>query len=246
MALSMSSTSAPEKTGVETNVGSPRLAEPLAGGPTEVGLEDLADVHPARHAQRGQDHVHRAAVLHERHVLFGHDLGDDALVAVAPGELVALRDLALLGHEDPDHLVDPWLQLVAVVAAEALDVDDDAALAVGHLEGRVLHLAGLLAEDGAQQLLLGRRLGLALGRDLADEHVAGANLGPDADDAVHVQVHKHVVEAFGMSRVISSGPSLVSLAWTSYSSMWMEERTSSLTIRSEMMIASSKLNPPTA
>ena len=50
-------------------------------------------------------------------------------------------------------------------------------------------------------------------------------------------------EAFGMSRVISSGPSLVSLACTSYSSMCMDERVSSLTIRSEMIMASSKLNP---
>ena len=44
-----------------------------------------------------------------------------------------------------------------------------------------------------KQLLLRRRLGLALGRDLADEHVAGADLGPDADDAVDVEVHQHVV-----------------------------------------------------
>src|SRR3712207_7282022 len=58
----------------------------------------------------------------------------------------------------------------------------DLALAVGHLEGRILHLARLLAEDRAKQLLLRRRLALALGRDLADEHVAGADLGPDADE----------------------------------------------------------------
>jgi hypothetical protein len=45
------------------------------------------------------------AVLEERHVLLGHDLRDDALVAVAAGELVALRDLALLRHVDADELV---------------------------------------------------------------------------------------------------------------------------------------------
>ena len=38
-------------------------------------------------------------------------------------------------------------------------------------------------------------------------------------------------ETFGMSRVISSGPSLVSRASTSCSSMWIEERTSSCTRR---------------
>ena len=48
-------------------------------------------------------------------------------------------------------------------------------------------------------------------------------------------------ERFGMSRVISSSPSFVERASISYSWMWIEVRTSSLTIRSERMIASSKL-----
>ena len=110
-----------------------------------------------------------------------------------PGELVALGDLALLGDVDADELVDARRQLVAVVAAEDLDVDDLAVLAVGHLERRVAHLARLLAEDRAQQALLGGLLGLALGRDLADEHVAGADLGADADDPAVVEVREDLV-----------------------------------------------------
>ncbi len=46
-------------------------------------------------------------------------------------------------------------------------------------------------------------------------------------------------EMFGMSRVISSGPSLVSRASTSCSSMWIEVRTSSCTRRWLRMMASS-------
>ena len=46
---------------------------------------------------------------------------------------------------------------------------------------------------------------------------------------------------FGMSRLISSGPSLVSRASTSCSWMWIDVRTSSFTSRSDRMIASSKL-----
>ena len=49
-------------------------------------------------------------------------------------------------------------------------------------------VAGLLAEDGVQQLLLGRELGLALGRDLADQDVARLDRGADADDAALVEV----------------------------------------------------------
>ena len=48
-------------------------------------------------------------------------------------------------------------------------------------------------------------------------------------------------ERFGMSRVISSSPSFVERASISYSWMWIEESTSSLTSRSESTIASSKL-----
>ena len=53
----------------------------------------------------------------------------------------------------------------------------------GHAQGAVAHVAGLLAEDGAQQLLFRGELGLALRGDLAHQHVARLHLGADADDA---------------------------------------------------------------
>ena len=42
-------------------------------GPAQVGLEDLADVHARRHAQRVQHDIDRRAVLEVRHVLERHD-----------------------------------------------------------------------------------------------------------------------------------------------------------------------------
>ena len=80
-----------------------------------MGFEHLADVHAAGYAQRVEHDVDGGAVLKERHVLLRQDLGDDALVAVASGELVAVGDLALLGDVDPDELVDAGGQLVAVL-----------------------------------------------------------------------------------------------------------------------------------
>ena len=91
----------------------------------------------------------------------------------------------------------PGRQLVGVLAGEHPDVDDLARLAVGHLERGVADLAGLLAEDGPQQALLGRELGLALGGDLADQHVAGADLGADADDAPLVEVLEDLLGQVG-------------------------------------------------
>jgi hypothetical protein len=98
---------------------------------------------------------------------------------------------------------------------------------VRHLQRGVADLAGLLAEDGAQQALLGGQLGLALRGDLADQDVAGADLGADADDAAASRSASMSSETFGISRVISSGPSLVSRASISYSEMWMEVSRSS-------------------
>src|SRR5258708_19867529 len=83
-------------------------------------LEDLADVHAARDSERVEQDVDRAAVLEERHVRLRDDLRDDALVAVAARELVALGDLALLRHVDADELVDARAEVVAVVAGEPL------------------------------------------------------------------------------------------------------------------------------
>src|SRR5207237_8881285 len=73
--------------------------------------------------------------------------------------------------------------LFDALAGEDLHADDDA-LDAGRADERgVAHVAGLLAEDGAEQLLFRRQLRLALRRDLAPEDVARLDVGADADDA---------------------------------------------------------------
>ena len=66
-------------------------------------------------------------------------------------------------------------------------------LAVRHLQAGVPDLPGLLTEDRAQQPLLRGQLGLALGRDLADQDVARYDLGADADDAALVEIGQHLL-----------------------------------------------------
>ncbi len=312
--------------------------------PAEVRLEDLADVHARRHAQRVEHDLNRCAIRQIRHVLFGEDARDDALVAVAAGHLVADRQLALHRHVDLDeldharrqfvaaanlllllleellddfdlalgalferaqirfeagvfgqhlgahehrerhvlhhfgrqlrpllqeplaavlveqvrpqlgagqHLHDALLGLVvenanlvlqvllhqielflldrlgAVVlldalAREDLDADDDALDARRADERRVAHVTRLLAEDRAEELLFRRQLRLTLRRHLADEDVAGLDVGADADDAAVVEIAQ---VAFRHVRNVARdflGPSLVSRASISNSSMWME------------------------
>src|SRR5581483_8778565 len=163
------------------------------GGPSEMGLHDLPEIHARRDAERVEHDVDRRAVLEVRHVLFRQHLGDDALVAVTAGHLVALQNLALLRDVDADEVVDARAQLVAVLTREALDVDDLALLAVRNFQRGVAHFARLLAEDRAQQALFRGQLGLALRRDLADEDVFRTHLGADADDPVLVEVLQRVL-----------------------------------------------------
>ncbi len=82
------------------------------------------------------------------------------------------------------------LVFVQPLAREDFDVDDDAFDARRHGQRRIFHIAGLFAEDRAEQLFFRRQLGLALRRDLADQNVARLHLRTDADDAALVEIPK--------------------------------------------------------
>src|SRR5690606_26392405 len=113
-------------------------AEQLAD-PAEVRLQDLADVHPARHAERVQDDLDRRAVRQEGHVLLRDDPRHDPLVPVTARHLVADADLALLGDVDLDELdharrelvrLEDLVDLVLDLLADTLDpplrlIDDE-------------------------------------------------------------------------------------------------------------------------
>src|ERR1017187_3183486 len=89
------------------------------------------------------------------------------------------------------------LVLLLPFAGEDLAIDDGALDARRAVEGSVLHIAGLFAENGAQQLLFGSQLGFALGRHLAHQNVARLDGGADTDDAALVQVAPETVGDVG-------------------------------------------------
>src|SRR5664279_1324010 len=159
--------------------------------------------HPGRHLADFLDRQ-LAALLHQDVALrVGHVLENGA-----PREK-GLDFLLRLGADDPDlvvgvlreaadllveNLLGPdVLLLFLVFAGEDLHLDDDALDSRGALERGVAHVAGLLAEDRAKELLFGRELRLALRRDLAHENVAGLDVRPDAHDAGLVEVAKRVL-----------------------------------------------------
>ena len=168
------------------------LADDLDGH-AEMRLEDLTDVHAARDAERVQHDIDRRAVRQERHILLAHDARDDTLVTVTACHLITDGDLALLRDVDAHETVDARRQLIVVLSAEDLHIDDLALLAVRHAQRGVAHLARLLAEDSAQQTLLSRELRLAFRRDLADEDIAWAHISADGDDALLVEILERIL-----------------------------------------------------
>lgn len=73
--------------------------------PAQMQFQHLSKVHSRRHTQRVQHDVDRSTIREERHILFRQNAGDNALVAMSAGELVALGDLTMLRNVDADHLV---------------------------------------------------------------------------------------------------------------------------------------------
>lgn len=112
---------------------------------------------------------------------------------MAACHLIADGELTLLGDIAADNLVYAGCELIAVLAGELFDLDDNTVFAVGDLEGGVSNLLGLLAEYRAEKSLLGSQLGLALGRYLTDKDIAGVNFGADADYSALVKVAQKVV-----------------------------------------------------
>ena len=128
----------------------------------EVDFQNLTDVHTGRNAQRVQHDVQRGAVGQVGHILLRQDAGNDTLVAVAAGHLIADADLTLLGDVAADDLAHTGLQLIAVLRGKDLDIHKMPYAPLGHTQRGIAHLAGFLTEDGTQQALLSSQLGLTL------------------------------------------------------------------------------------
>src|SRR3989344_2886582 len=88
------------------------------GGKPEVELENLAEIHAAWHAERGEDDIDRIALFVIGHVLHREHAADDALVAVTAGELVANTYITHLRDHDDNLLDDARLELVTLLSGE--------------------------------------------------------------------------------------------------------------------------------
>ncbi len=109
--------------------------------------------------------------------------------------ILDLVDLGLeIGADLFDGLLVLFLALLValVLLAEDAGFEHHALHSRRSLEGRITHVAGLLAEDGAEQTFFRRKFGFALRGHLAHEDIVRTDFGTDADNAVLVEVTESV------------------------------------------------------
>ena len=162
-----------------------------------MGLEDLADVHAAGHAERVEDDVDGRAVGQEGHVLLGQDLGDHALVAVATGHLVAFGDLALGATLTRTRRFTPGGSSSPLSRLNSRMSTTLPRSPCGRRRLESFTSRAFSPKMARSRRSSGGQLGLALGRDLADQDVARLHLGADVDDAVLVEVLERVLADVG-------------------------------------------------
>ena len=121
-------------------------------------------------------------------------------VAVPAGELVAVGDLALLGHVDADQLVDAGGQFVVVLAGEHPDADDLAWTRRAGTFSEVSRTRGPSPKMARSRRSSGVSSVSPFGVTLPTRDVAVADLGADADDAARSSRSASTSsETFGMS-----------------------------------------------
>src|SRR5690606_5475746 len=78
--------------------GRDRPETDATGGPAQMSLQHLADIHTTGHAERTKTNVDRTTVVQIGHIFDRDDLGNNTLVTVAAGHLVTLGYFASLGN----------------------------------------------------------------------------------------------------------------------------------------------------
>ena len=127
------------------------------GSIAQMNFQHLTDVHTGRHAQGVQHDVQGGAVGQEGHILLGQNPGNNTLVAVTAGHLIAHADLPLLGDDSTrTDLVTPGASSSEFSLVKTFTSTTMPDVAVRHLQRGIPDFSRLLAEDGPQQPLLRR------------------------------------------------------------------------------------------
>src|SRR5690606_33917339 len=124
----------------------------------------------------------------------GHFLAGQRLLQTREGSGFHDAELVfdVLAHLGQLHVfdVDGTRVFLKTVAGKDLYVDNGTFYGSRHAQRSVLHVGGLLTEDGTQQFLFRGQLGFALRRYLAHQDVAGVYFSTDVHNAALVETRQ--------------------------------------------------------
>jgi hypothetical protein len=126
------------------------------GCPTEVGFQNLTQVHTGDNTKRVEDNIYGSTIRQEWHVGLWQNGRDNTFVTVSAGHLVADGNFAQLSDGNFDLLIDTSWQLVAELFGENFDADNFTAFTMRQTKRSVFNVFGFFAENGAQKLFFRR------------------------------------------------------------------------------------------
>src|SRR5512146_2854983 len=83
--------------------------------PAKMRFKNLADVHTAWHAKRIEQYIDACTVFEERHIGFRHNAGDNTLVSMPSGHLIADRKRSSCCNINFNHFKYAAGQFIAVL-----------------------------------------------------------------------------------------------------------------------------------
>ena len=109
------------------------------------------------------------------------------------GHLVSYRNLSFLRDIYTHKAIDSRRELVVVLAAEHLDVNDFSGFAVRYSERSIADFTRFFAKNRPKQSFFRRKLRFTFRRNLAHENITGTNFRTDTNDAFLVQIAKRIL-----------------------------------------------------
>ena len=93
-------------------------------------------------------------------------------------------DFSLLSKIYSYSLIHPGRKLVTIILIKYLNVYNNTAFAVRHLQGSIANFARFFPENCTKESFLGSKLGFALGSNLAYKYIASMHLSSDMNNTV--------------------------------------------------------------
>ncbi len=158
----------------------------------QVHFQYLSDIHTGRNAQGIKNNLQGSSVGQERHIFHRENPGDNTLVSVTAGHLIADRNLSFLCNVNTHQLVYSGREFVAHFTGEYLYVNNNTRFPVRNSQGCIPYLPRFFTEDRTKQPFFRGKLGFSLRSNLTDKYVSCTYLGTNTDNSAFIKILQRI------------------------------------------------------